>query len=133
MKNRNLVFLFVCCFLFTSIKAQEKGNSELNIVKISCPDSLGYLTNVGGTSRALEFPFLQNEKVPNFFYHENLSHQEFYDFASKNDNSKIKASKLVRENYIPSVHDFVFCYNRDNDIMFYYILKDQYEEQLLAP
>ena len=93
---------------------------------------MGYITNIGAASRALKFTFLQNEKVPDFFYHENLSHEEFYDFASKNDNSKIKTSKLVRENYIPSVHDFVFCYNRDNDIMFYYILKDSAEEKLLA-
>ena len=133
MKNRNLVFLFVYCFLFTSVKAQKVSNSKVNIVKISCPDSMGYITNIGAVSRALEFPFLQNEKVPDLFYHENLSHEEFYDFAFRNDKSKISRGKLVTPGYVPSIHDFVFCYNKNNDIMFYYILKDSQEQQLLAP
>lgn len=88
---------------------------------------------MGSASRSCEFFFLKNEKVPDFFYHENLSHQDFYDFAFNKDYSKIKMVKLVTEKYVPSVHDFVYCYNQDNEIMFYYILKDSAEEKLLAP
>ena len=125
MQIKNLALLFVYCFLFISVKAQEIQKSGINIVKLSCQDSLGFLTNMGSTSRACEFFFLKNEKVSDFFYHENLSYQDFYDFAFNKDISKIKIVKLVTEKYVPSVHDFVYCYNQDNESCFTTSLKIQ--------
>ena len=131
MKNRNLVLLLACCFLFAPVKAQEVDSSNLKIVKINCPDSVGYITNLGGLSQACQFYFTKEEK-PNIFYVEDFSHDDFYNLVYKDDKSKISRVKLVLENYTPSVHDFIYCYNNSNHLLFYYILKDQHEEQELA-
>ena len=133
MKSRNLLLFFVCCFAAFSAKAQtEIPRSEIKIVKINCPDSLGYITNLGGASRACEFYFHKSEETPGMFYVENFSHQDFYDLTFNNDKSKISKVKLVRDSYTPSVHDFVYCINKDDQLMFYYILKDSQEEKQLA-
>lgn len=55
--------------------------------------------------------------------------RHFYDLIYKNDRNKILRVKLVQKNYNPNVHDFVFTYNKDNALLFYYILKDSAEEK----
>ena len=133
MKIRNLLLLFVCCFAAFCVNAQtENPRSKIKIVKINCPDSLGFPTNLGGTSRACEFYFHKSEETPDMFYVENFSHQDFYDLTFNNDKSKISKVKLVRESYTASVHDFVYCYNKDNQLLFYHILKDRQEKKQLV-
>ena len=133
MKIRNLLLLFVCCFAALCAKAQtEIPRSEVKTVKINCPDSLGFITN-HGIGRTCEFYFLKNEETPDMFYVEDFSHQDFYNTIYKNDKSKITRVKLVRESYTPAIHDFVFCYNKDNQLLFCYILKDWHEKKQLTP
>ena len=92
--------------------------AQINIIKINCPDSLGFKINQG-FSQACEFYF-ENEN-PDLFYVEDFSHKDFYNLIYKGDNSKIRRVKLVSSNYIPAIHDFVFAYNKNNTFLFYYI------------
>ena len=134
MKIRNLNLLFVCCIAAFCANAQsEILRPEIRIVKINCPDSLGFLTNLGGSSRACEFYFHKNEETPDMFYVENLRHKDFHDIIFNKDISKISRVKLVREAYTSSVHDFIYCINKDDQLLYYYILKDRQEEKQLVP
>ena len=111
MKIKNLLLVLVYCFVSYSAKSQIKiPPSQSNIVKLNCHDSLGFITNQGGASRACEFYFDKN-KSPIIFYAKDFSHQDFHNLIYKNDRAKIKRVKVVMGNYQPSVHDFVFAYN----------------------
>ena len=133
MKIKNLTLLFVCCFAAFCANAQsEIPRSEIKIVKLNCPDSLGFISNLGGASRACEFYFHSSEETPDMFYVENFSHKDFHDLIFNKDKSKISRVKLVREDYTSSVHDFIYCINKDNQLLYYYILKDRQEEKQLA-
>ena len=127
MKSRNLLLLSVCCFATFCADAQnEILGSEINGITINCRDSLGDITSLGGTPQAYEFYFHKIEETLDMFYVENFNHPDFYNLTFKNDKDKIKSVKLVRENYVASVHDFLYCYNKDNQ-------KDRQEEKQLAP
>ena len=119
-----ILFIAILLFHFTPAKTQR------NVVKINCPDSLGFITNEGVT-KSCEFLF-QNEN-PNIFFVENFSHIDFYNVVYKNDKRPISRVKVVFGNYIAKPHDFIFAYTKDNALLFYYILKDQQEEKILQP
>lgn len=121
-----IIITVVFAVLFLSAKTQ------INIVKLNCPDSFGFISNINAVTRNVEFYF-HNEKTPDMFYVENFSHQDMQDLIYKNDKSKISRVRLVRENYTASIHDFVYCYNKENQLLFYYILKDWREEKQLTP
>lgn len=107
-----------------------QAKTQINIVRLNCPDSIGFITNQG-TTRACEFLFENGN--PDLFYVEDFSHKDFYNLLYKEDRSKISRVKLVSPKYIPAIHDFVFAYNKQNTLLFYYILKDDNEEKLLLP
>ena len=133
MKKTKLLLLFVCCFAAFSANAQtETPKSEMKIVKLNCMDSLGFVTNINSTSSACEFYFHKSEETPTMFYIPNLSHDDLYALTFDNDLSKISKVRLVRENHVAAIHDFIYCYNKDNPLMFYYILADQQEEKRLV-
>ena len=91
-----------------------QAKTQINIVKLNCPDSIGFITNHGNT-KACEFLF-DNEN-PDLFYVEDFSHKDFYNLIYKGDNRKISKVKLVTPNYIPAIHDFVFAYNKKNTLL----------------
>lgn len=129
MKIKNLPLLFVCCFLFSSVKAQEIAIVPINIIRIHC-DSLGYITNLKYKPDPCAFYFLENEKVPGtFFYRPNLSQTEFYDFQLRDDFSKISEAKLVTRDYVPAVRDFIYCITENNDVLYYYIINDAHKQK----
>jgi hypothetical protein len=74
-------------------------------------------------------PVLFDNESPDIFYVENFTPQDFYEVVYKEDKSKLARVKLVTPNYTPAVHDFVFATNKNNGLLFYYILKDSHEEQ----
>ena len=133
MKNRNFLLLFVCCFAALSVNAQiVLPKPEIKIVKLNCPDSLGFVTNISSTSSACEFYFHKSEETPTMLYIPNFSHDDLYSLTFDNDLSKISKGRLVRENHVAAIHDFIYCYNKDNQLMFYYILADHQEEKRLV-
>ena len=123
MKIRNLTLLLVFCIFSHHTK------SQINVVKINCPDSLGYITNQGN-SRACDFYFY-NES-PDIFYVEDFSHKDFHNLIFNNQTKLISIAKLVTPTYIAKVHDFIYASNKGNVLLYYYILKDHHEEKLLA-
>ncbi len=106
------------------------STSQINVVQINCPDSVGFITNMGA-SKTCKFVF-ENEN-PNLFYVENFTHQNFHDLNYEKDLTLISRSKLVISSYIPKIHDFIYAWNKNNQLLFYYILKDHKEEKLLVP
>lgn len=117
--------IFLIAFLLLQVFAAK---SQKDTIRLSCPDSLGFITNLG-FSKACEFSLEHANR--GIFYVENFSHNDFGDVFYKNDYRKIQRAKLVMKNYMAHVHDFVFSYNKDNGLVFYYILKDTAEEQIL--
>lgn len=106
------------------------STQKVVIVKFNCHDSVRYITNQEAPQDC-EFSF--DNESPNIFYAENFTHQDFFNVVYRNDQSKLVRVKIVSPKYTPSVHDFVFTMNKNNRLLFYYILKDSQEEQQLSP
>ena len=132
MKIRKLAFLFVCCFLVSSVSAQDKIVGIKNIVKLKLQcDSLGCVTNFIDSKVQCSFYFPITEKAPDvFYYHENLSQKEFYDFTLRADRSVIGWVKVVTKDYVPALRDFIFCFKADDRVMYYYIVEDRHKQSL---
>ena len=104
-----------------------QAKTQINTVKINCPDNLGFVTNEGVT-KACEFYF-ENEN-PNIFFVENFRHVDFHELINKDNRKVISRVKLVASDYVAKAYDFIFAYNKDNVLLFYYILKNEQEEKL---
>ena len=106
------------------------GNTQkIVIVKFNCADSVRYVSNQGPP---LDCEFSFDSESPDIFYAENFTHQDFFNVVLKNDKSKLARVKLVTPKYTPAVHDFVFTMNKNNGLLYYYILKDSQEEEKLS-
>ena len=120
-------------FVFLAMILSLKGTSQhVKVIKYDCPDSLGYVTNQGGPTRAVTF-FLEPDDNPTFYYVENFSPKDFHRLIYQNDTKVISRVKLVQLGYVAKPYHFLYAYNSKNALIFYYILKDQREEKLLVP
>lgn len=124
------MYLLKSFLILMFISSSNHSTSQVNIVTIHCPDTVGFVTNMGVT-KACEFIF--DNESPNLFYVENFSHQSFHDLIYRNNLKLISRTKLLVPSYVPKIHDFIFAWNKNNKLLFYYILKDHKEEKLLIP
>ena len=119
MKSRNLLLLFVCLTVVIlsmskDVNAQkETVKGQTKIVKLNCPESLGFVTNIPNGSRACEFYFHKLEETPTMFYIPNFSHEQFFSLTLDGNEKIISRARLVKENHIAAIHDFIYCYNKD--------------------
>lgn len=122
--------IFIIFLHLMAVTPLVKVTGQINIVQLNCPDSLGFITNMGQT-KACEFLF-ENE-TPNLFYVENFSHRNFYDLIYKDSVHLLLRGKLIMPGYTANIHDFLFAWNNKKALLFHYILKDHQEEKQLNP
>lgn len=103
----------------------------IKVIKYDCPDSLGFITNQHGIDRNVTF-FLDPNDSPTFYFIENFTQKDFAKLIQENDTKVLSRVKLIKLGYVAKPYDFIYAYNARKKLMFYYILKDRYEEGLLA-
>ena len=111
--------------------SSQSYSQFIKVIKFDCPDSLGYITNQGGPTRAVTF-FLDPDDSPTFYYVENFSPKDFYKLLYENDTKVISRVKLVQLGYVAKPYHFLYAYNSKKALIYYYILKDHREEKLLV-
>jgi hypothetical protein len=132
MKIKNLLWCLLCSFASFIVNAQNRAPaSQMRVVKLNCNDSLAYATNMDYGNKPCEFYFHYSEKIPPMYYIENFTHKDLYELITHKDQSKIALLKLVTPGYTPKIHDFVFCNNQNDALIYYYILKDWQEHKIL--
>jgi hypothetical protein len=94
---------------------------------VKCHPSLGFVTNVAGTGRSIDFTFEKPEEATLFFV-ENVTHQNFVKLVRQNDSKSIARAKLVLPGYEAKPHDLVYSYSPTGALQYYYIVNDYDEE-----
>lgn len=119
--------------MLLALTVSLQGYSQfIKVVNFDCPDSLGYVTNQGGTSRSVTF-FLEPNDSPAFYYVENFTHKDFYKLIYEKDTKVISRVKPIQLGHVAKPYQFIYAFNSRNVLMYYYILKDWKEEKLLMP
>ena len=114
--------------MFTA-KSQTPTVAPLSIT-IKCHESFGYVTNMPGKGNSINFTF-KNEEDATLYYVENFTYSDLYGMYYKNDMTPLARVKLVLPGYEAKPFDFVYSYSNDEQLRYYYFLRDHQEEKAI--
>ncbi|MEO6838955.1 MAG: hypothetical protein ABI185_11260 [Ginsengibacter sp.] len=120
--------ILTAIFAFTLFTAKSQ-TTKATLIKmtVNCHPTLGFITNVPGEYRSVDFIF-ENEEEASLFVVENFSRHNFLNLMRLKDTKSISRAKLVLPNYKAKPYDLIYGYSKSKELQFYYIVKNHDEE-----